>query len=83
MFYRQLKGTEVTLQGAFVLETIMNYNTTPNSQYLPGVVKMYLSTEYGKIESNQFRGDFLAVIGRKDDDKALATWLISNFDQGL
>ncbi|KAK3727500.1 hypothetical protein QZH41_018366, partial [Actinostola sp. cb2023] len=79
---RQLNGTGGTLQGAFILETIMNYNTIPNSQNLPDLVKKYLPTEYGKIQSNQFRGDFLAVIGRKDDDKALATWLVSNFDQG-
>ncbi|KAK3751787.1 hypothetical protein QZH41_013256, partial [Actinostola sp. cb2023] len=79
---RHLNGTGVTLQGAFVLDTIMNYNTTPNSQSLPAVVQAVLPTQYAVIQSNQFRGDFLAVIGRKDDDKALATQLVSNFDQG-
>ncbi|KAK3727499.1 hypothetical protein QZH41_018365 [Actinostola sp. cb2023] len=79
---RQLNGTGVTLQGAFILETIMNYNTTPNSQYLPENFTSDFRTVYEKIQRNQFRGDFLALIARKDDDKELVTQLVSNFDQG-
>ena len=53
------------------MDTVMNYNNTPNSQILPPSTKQLLPEVYGKIKADGFRGDFLAVAGRVLDDAAL------------
>ena len=55
-------------QGAVILETILNHNSTPNSQQLPPGSRRLIPTIYNQLEDNQFRGDFLTVIGRHQDD---------------
>ena len=68
---RYLNSTGIEFQGAIVLETILNHNTTPNSQDLPSAMQQVFPTLYQKISTNQFKGDFLTVIGRLHDDKKL------------
>ena len=53
------------------MDTVMNYNNTPNSQILPLSTKQLLPEVYGQIKADGFRGDFLAVAGRMEDDAAL------------
>ena len=53
------------------MDTVMNYNNTPNSQILPPSTEKLLPEGYGKIKADGFRGDFLAVAGRRVDDAAL------------
>ena len=50
------------------MDTTMNYNTTPNSQNVPTPVEHGLPALYKNVKQNDFRGDFLAVIGREEDD---------------
>ena len=68
---RYLNSTGVGFQGAFVLDTILNHNTTPNSQKFPNSLQPLFPTLYKKVSDNQFKGDFLAVIGRVVDDLKL------------
>ena len=68
---RYLNSTGVRFQGALVLDGILNHDTTPNSQVLPSSAQQVFPKLYQKISTNQFRGDFLTVIGRSHDDKKL------------
>ena len=76
---RYLNSTGIKFQGAFVLETILNHNTTPNSQELPSTLQQALPTLYQKIKADQFKGDFLTVVGRLHDDKKLIDAIINAF----
>lgn len=60
----------------------MNYNTTPHSQDLPTGTDRFLPQEYGLINKTQFRGDWLAIIGRKFNDTVLTRNFVANFKQG-
>jgi hypothetical protein len=80
--YRYLDSTKANLQGAYVMDVVMNYNTTPNSQVLPRGIETILPKEYKWIQNDQFRGDWLAVIGREKDDSVLRNQFVSNFKQG-
>ena len=53
------------------MDTMMNYNTTPNSQVLPYGIEHVLPEIYHQIKADEFRGDFLSVVGRFVDDAAL------------
>ena len=68
---QHLKNTGAGFQGAFILETILNYNNTKHSQIFPDQLKLVLSQAYTEISQNMFRGDFLALIGRAVDDRKL------------
>jgi hypothetical protein len=81
--YRYLDSTKANLQGAYVLDVVMNYNTTPNSQVFPRGSETILPKEYKWIENDQFRGDWLAVMGREKDDSVLRNKFVSNFKQGI
>ena len=64
-FTRYLNSSGAGFQGAFILETILNHNTTPNSQELPPGLKQIFPQLYKYVSvDNEFKGDFLAVIGR-------------------
>ena len=68
---QHLKSTGASFQGAFILESVLNYNNTNHSQIFPGELKQYLTQAYTEISQNMFRGDFLALIGRAVDDRKL------------
>lgn len=68
---RYLNSTGANFQGAFILETILNHNTTPHSQDLPSSIQSAFPQLYETISNNSFRGDFLAVIGRLLNDNEL------------
>ena len=70
-FYNGSFKSNGKLQGAIIMDTVMNYNNTPNSQILPLSTKHLLPEVYGQIKADGFRGDFLAVAGRMEDDAAL------------
>ena len=53
------------------MDTMMNYNTTPNSQVLPSEIEQVLPEIYHQIKADEFRGNFLSVVGRSLDDEAL------------
>ena len=76
---RYLNSTGANFQGAFILETILNHNTTPHSQYLPSSIQSAFPQLYETISNNSFRGDFLAVIGRPNDVELISS-LTSAFE---
>lgn len=78
-FSRYLNSTGANFQGAFILETILNYNTTPHSQDLPSSIQSAFPQLYETISNNSFRGDFLAVIGRSNDVELMSS-LTSAFE---
>ena len=70
-FYNGSLNSNGKLQGAIIMDTMMNYNTTPNSQVLPYGIEHVLREIYHQIKADEFRGDFLSVVGRFVDDAAL------------
>ena len=62
-----------------MLETILNHNTTPNSQDMPRSLKKVLPSVYNEISANNFSGDFLAVIGRLANDEGLIKGITNAF----
>lgn len=70
-FYNGSLNSNGKLQGAIIMDTVMNYNDTPNSQILPPITKKLLPEVYGQIKADEFRGNFLSVVGRQFDDAAL------------
>ncbi|XP_067053665.1 uncharacterized protein [Acropora muricata] len=69
------------VQGAIIMDTVMNYNTTPNSQRLPAIVKHFLPETYNELKADEFRGDFLTVVGRQVDDRALMNLFAYHYSQ--
>ena len=80
-FSQYLNNSGVGFQGAIVLETILNYNTTPNSQVFPSGLKPYFTETYNKISQNGFTGDFLALIGRSTYDRRLIDGITNAFEE--
>ena len=76
-----LNSSGVGFQGALILETILNHNTTPNSQDMPQSIKKVLPSVYNEISANNFRGDFLAVIGRLANDEGLIKGITNAFKE--
>ena len=66
-----LTNSGAGFQGAFILETILNYNNTPQSQIFPQNLQQFFRQAYTEISQNEFRGDFLSLIGRSSDDGKL------------
>ena len=60
-------------QGAFILDTIMNYNETVNSQSLPDLWKTKIpSTTFDNVESDDFRGNFISLVSRSEPEREMA-----------
>ena len=72
-------STGAGFQGAFILETVLNHNSTNHSQIFPAGLKNYLGQAYTEISQNMFRGDFLAFIGRTADDRKLLSAVSDTF----
>ena len=76
-----LNNTGSSFQGAIILDTVLNYNDTSNSQMLPAGFNLVFSQEYQQVSQNQFRGDFLTVIGRAQDDEHLVSGITNFFEK--
>ena len=74
-----LNNTGTGFQGAVILETVLNYNETTNSQKLPARFEVGFPKQYQQVSQNQFRGDFLAVIGRAPEDAQLISGITNAF----
>ena len=59
--------------GAFILDTILNYNATAGSQVVPGAWAEQLTGGVSEeIRRGGSRGDFIAVVSRAAADSTLA-----------
>jgi len=74
-----LSKTGAGFQGAIILETVLNYNDTPYSQRLPAGFKVGFPKQHQQLSQNQFRGDFLVVTGRAQDDAQLVSGITNAF----
>ena len=70
-FYNGSLHSNGKLQGAIIMDTMMNYNNTPNTQVLPVSVDKVFPEIFNQIKEDNFRGNFLSVAGRLVDDAAL------------
>ena len=61
---RRFNQTEIS--GAFILDTIMNFNSTEGSQKVPSGLGWIDHEAAGSIEIGNYRGDFLAMFQRRD-----------------
>ncbi|XP_043193378.1 uncharacterized protein LOC122365861 [Amphibalanus amphitrite] len=59
------------VQGAFILDTVMNYNTTPSAQSVPIAWMEQLRGTVDRIDRRGGRGDFLAAIYRRPVEEQL------------
>ena len=80
-FYTGSLSSVGTVQGAIIMDTVMNYNTTPNSQTLPAMTEQLLPEVYNQIKADKFRGDFLTIVGRQVDDRALMDLFLFHYSQ--
>lgn len=74
-----LNSTGSSFQGAIILDTVFNYDDTPNSQNLPAGFCFGFPQQYEEVSQNQFRGDFLVVIARAQDDAQLVSGINNSF----
>jgi len=63
-------------QGAIIMDTIMNYNTTAGSQLMPDA---WLEKTRAK-EEPEARGDFISLLSRNGPEKVLAGALESHWN---
>ncbi|XP_078676536.1 uncharacterized protein LOC144913625 isoform X1 [Branchiostoma floridae x Branchiostoma belcheri] len=69
-------------QGAFVLDSVMNFNSTEDSQRLPEEERFKetpgLQEAYTRVQADGSRGDFIALVGRNFDSplyqKYISAW---------
>jgi len=68
------KGSEwPEFQGAFIMDTIMNFNETENSQSIPELWRGKISeTVYDEVEEDEFRGNYISLVSREGPEKELA-----------
>lgn len=68
------KGSEwPEFQGAFILDTIMNFNETVDSQSLPDSWREKISSPaYDEVAADSFRGNFISLVSREGPEKELA-----------
>ena len=76
-----LNNTGSSFQGAIILDTVLNYNDTPNSQMVPVGFNVGFPQQYQQLLQNQFRGYFLSVIGRTQDDAHLVSGITNFFEK--
>lgn len=60
-------------QGAFIMDSVANYNTSIYSQDLPPEWREVLPGFQQKLQVNHFKGDFLSAIYRRNPDRKLAS----------
>ncbi|CAG7784783.1 unnamed protein product [Allacma fusca] len=73
-------------QGAFIMDTIMDFNDTEYSQTFPTDWSLVVPDVYDEVANEKYKGDFLSMIYRRDVDNRLAEkfhfhWGKSNHDQ--
>lgn len=52
------------IQGAYILDSIMSYNSSEGSQQLPNDYIRHMPVQSAEIENDGRKGDFIALIGR-------------------
>ncbi|XP_077990188.1 uncharacterized protein LOC144444583 isoform X2 [Glandiceps talaboti] len=68
-------------QGALIADTLMNWDSSENSQALPGGFNILFGDPYNSIQTNDFRGDFLFLYSRPRDNILTDTFTWSYNDQ--
>jgi len=68
-------------QGAIILDTIMNFNNTPNAQTTPEDFSVAFPSQADQIKANDFKGDFLFMVSRdiNEPETQLANQLRQKF----
>ena len=67
-------------QGAFILDTVMNFNESENSQLLPDEWREKIPEEtYQQVMEDKFRGDFMSLISRTEPERELAALIQSHW----
>lgn len=65
-------------QGAFILDTVMNFNQSENSQLLPEEWRAKIPEEtFQAVMEDKFKGDFISLISRTEPEREMAR-LIEN-----
>ena len=62
-FYNGSSHSIGKLQGAIIMDTVMNYNSTPNSQILPFIIRKAFPGIYNQSREDSFRGNFFLWLG--------------------
>ena len=74
------------MQGAYILDSIANFNDSENAQLLPETYQTQLPEFSEAVKRNGKKGDFIGVIGRKEDqplyELVSITKIIAMFGEG-
>ena len=76
MYAKPCLNANLSFQGGIILDTVFNYDPTPESQHLPDSWKSLVPEATFRIGQNDRRGDFLAVIGRNHPEERKMSDLI-------
>ncbi len=68
-FERSVLPTNSRKQGAIVLDSVMNFNSSAGSQLFPHDYRAHLPHEVAEAEADGARGDFLAMLSRPFEDQ--------------
>jgi len=59
-------------QGAIIMDTLLNYNATENSQFVPHDWKKEAPHTYDAIKEDGFKGNFLSIVYRSAGEEEMA-----------
>ncbi|XP_028407465.1 uncharacterized protein LOC114530078 [Dendronephthya gigantea] len=76
-----LNETGGTIGGAIILETMLNHNSSADSQIFPDGFEKLLPGAYKEVRSDSNRGNFLAVIGRNESDRKLLDLVLKYYSK--
>ena len=74
------KYGQASIGGTFIADTVMNLNNSINSQQIPKDWDSIDSYTSSKIRENQSKGDFMAVVQRRQPDAELVSVFSKHWD---
>ncbi|XP_078595927.1 uncharacterized protein LOC144872999 [Branchiostoma floridae x Branchiostoma japonicum] len=78
-YIKSLGISSSDFQGAFVLDSVMNFNSTEDSQRIPDEERFKeapgFQEAYTRIEADGNKGDFIALVGRNFDSSLYQTFI--------
>uniref|UniRef100_T1JSU4 Peptidase M28 domain-containing protein n=1 Tax=Tetranychus urticae TaxID=32264 RepID=T1JSU4_TETUR len=75
-----LSGKRSKFRGAFILDTLLNFDETPNSQDIPTDIERVIPF-WGKDSPDNLKGDFVASFTRKSIDSRLSSTLAKHWKE--
>ena len=76
-----MRYNSTRFQGAVVLDSILNFNSSAGSQVVQPSHRRYLMPGYAEaVEAGGFKGDFITVTSRGPDDSPLRNLFVKHWN---